>query len=52
MKRNKALAVLLVAALPGSLLVGCSSGNADTNHVNHTRGQSARRDLADGGSQR
>ena len=31
MKRNKALAVLLVAALPGSLLVGCSSGNADTN---------------------
>ena len=29
MKRNTALAVLLVAALPGSLLVGCSSDSAD-----------------------
>jgi poly(3-hydroxybutyrate) depolymerase len=29
MKRNKALALVLVAALPGSLLVGCSSDNAD-----------------------
>ena len=29
MKRHTALAVLLVAALPGSLLIGCSSDNAD-----------------------
>jgi poly(3-hydroxybutyrate) depolymerase len=30
MKRNTVLAVLLVAALPGGLLMGCSSDNADT----------------------
>ena len=30
MKRQSALAILLVAALPGSLLMGCSSDNADT----------------------
>ena len=29
MKRHTTLAVLLVAALPGSLLIGCSSDNAD-----------------------
>jgi hypothetical protein len=30
MKRHAVLAVLLVAALPGSLLIGCLSDNADT----------------------
>jgi hypothetical protein len=31
MKRNKALGVALVTALSGSLLVGCTSGNAETS---------------------
>ena len=51
MKRNKALAVLLVAALPGSLLVGCSSGNADTNTSTPPAANPLGRDVADGGSQ-
>ena len=52
MKRHTALAVLLVAALPGSLMIGCSSDNADNADTHHPAGQSSGRDLADGGSQR